>query len=500
MNDAIVELDSGRARGRVLDDHRVFQGIPYAAPPVGGLRWRSPQPVQPWADVLDATEPGSPCPQTAQVFAAIESLDEDCLNLNVTTPDTPGPKPVMVWLHGGGGANGEGAIFDAHRLAVREDVVVVTPNSRLGIFGYFGYPGLEGSGGFGIEDQQAALRWVRRNIAAFGGDPGNVTLFGESYGAFNIGAHLASPSSSGLFHRAVVQSGFTLMDAPAGTWMPGTPALPTMWLSTAELDGLAAHFVEQSGWLDAGRELTAVEQLRRVPVGELLELSPYFTRPAYGNAVLPESPDEAVRAGRFNRVPTVVGGTRDEARLFVALFFDLAGQPVTAERYAQLLGEAFGGQAAQVEREYPLSDYDTPSLAWAQVAEDRAWARATWDLAHALAAHTPTYCYEFADRDAPPIVPFPEGFPPGAHHSAEVAYQFDLGEPAALSSEQWRLAEQINAYWANFARSGDPGSPDLPAWGRFDPADPYVQALAPGRTGRTDFAAGHRLDFWEKLR
>ncbi|GAA2776361.1 carboxylesterase/lipase family protein [Saccharopolyspora taberi] len=491
--ESIVTVDSGRLRGLVRDDHRLFQGIPYAAPPVGELRWRSPQPPQPWADVRDATEPGSPCPQTAQVFAGISSLDEDCLSLNVTTPNTPGRKPVMVWLHGGGGANGEGAIFDARRLAVREDVVVVTPNSRLGIFGYFGWPGLEGGGGFGLEDQQAALRWVRRNIAAFGGDPSNVTLFGESYGGFNVCAHLVSPSAAGLFDRAIVQSGFALMDAPANTWMPGQPPMPTMWTSAEELHGLAEHVVGQAGWIDPGSDLPALDQLRRVPVSELLEYSAYFSRPSFGNGVLPELPDDALRAGRFHRVPMIAGGTRDEARLFVALFFD-----VNADSYRQLLAESFGADADRVALEYPPGE--NPALAWADITGDRAWALSTWDFAHALAPRVPTYFYEFADRSAPPIVPFPEGFPPGAHHSAEVAYQFDLREPADLDAEQWRLAEAMNAYWATFARTGDPNRPDLPSWPRFDPADPHTQRLAPGRIGGTDFPAGHRLAFWEKLR
>ena len=493
MTDEIVAVESGRLRGRVFDDHRTFQGIPYAAPPVDGLRWRSPQPLQPWAGVRDATEPGSPCPQTAQVFADVSSVDEDCLNLNVTTPNTPGPKPVMVWLHGGGGANGEGAIFDAHRLAVAEDVVVVTPNSRLGIFGYFGYPGLEGSGGFGLEDQQAALRWVRRNIAAFGGDPSNVTLFGESYGALNVSAHLVSPPAAGLFDRVIVQSGFALMDAPANTWLPGQPALPTMWASGEELQGMAAHVVGQSGWIKPDSGLPDLEQLRRVPVEELLEFSAYFSRPSFGASVLPASPVDALRSGRFHRVPVLAGQTRDEARLFVALFFG-----VTAESYDRLVAESFGANADRVAREYPPGD--GPALAWAQILSDRAWSLSTWDFLHALAPHTPTYAYEFADRDAPAIVPFPEGFPPGAHHSAEVAYQFDLGEPANLTTEQWRFAGEMNAYWAAFARSGDPNRDGLPAWPRFDPADPHTQQLAPGAIGRTDFAAEHRLAFWEKLR
>ncbi|MEV5538647.1 carboxylesterase family protein [Saccharopolyspora shandongensis] len=493
----IVELDSGRVRGRAFEEHRLFQGIPYAAPPVGELRWSSPQPVEPWPDVRDATAPGNPCPQLPQDFADIASLDEDCLFLNVTAPRGGGRKPVMVWLHGGGGANGEGAIFDAHRLAAAEDVVVVTPNSRLGIFGNFGYPGLAGGGGFGLEDQQAVLRWVQRNIGEFGGDPGNVTLFGESYGGLNVSAHLVAPGSAGLFHRAIVQSGFALLHAPANGWAPGSPELPTMWMSTVELEALAEHLVGELGWVRPGQG-PAIEQLRRVPVEQLVNVSSVFSRPAFGGAVLPESPVRALPVGRFHRVPVLTGGTRDEARLFTALFWDAAGQPITADGYDKLLAEAFDAAADGVAQQYPADAYPTPSVAWADVVGDCAWARSVWDFAHALSADTATYVYEFADRDAPPVVPFPPGFPPGAHHSAEVPYQFDLGEPAPLNDAQRRLAATMNRYWANFARSGDPNEPDLPGWPRFSAAEPRVQSLHPDEIAGIDFAARHRLEFWAR--
>jgi para-nitrobenzyl esterase len=181
---AVVLTDAGPVRGTVTDDHHRFQGIPYAASTAGELRWRPPQPVRPWAQVRDATRPGPMCPQQPSSYAEVASLVEDCLCLNVTVPKAAGPqrpRPVLVWIHGDG-AIGAGSFFDARRLATIGDVVAVTINYRLGIFGAFGYPGLDGSGAFGLQDQQAALRWVARNAAAFGGDPGNVTVFGESYG------------------------------------------------------------------------------------------------------------------------------------------------------------------------------------------------------------------------------------------------------------------------------------------------------------------------------
>jgi para-nitrobenzyl esterase len=179
---AVVQTDAGPVRGTVTDDHRLFQGIPYAASTAGELRWRPPQPARPWTQVRDATRPGPMCPQQPSSYADVASVAEDCLCLNVVVPRTAGPqRPVMVWIHGDG-AIGAGSFFDARRLATVGDVMVVMINYRLGIFGAFGYPGLEGSGAFGLQDQQAALGWVVRNAAAFGGDPGNVTVFGESYG------------------------------------------------------------------------------------------------------------------------------------------------------------------------------------------------------------------------------------------------------------------------------------------------------------------------------
>ncbi|HEU4322343.1 MAG TPA: carboxylesterase family protein [Roseiflexaceae bacterium] len=500
---AVVQTEGGAVRGTVGEDHRTFQGIPYAAPPVGERRWQSPQPAASWSDIRDATKPGAICPQQAELFADVSSVDENCLFLNITAPHPAGaqPKPVMVWVHGGGGANGAGSLFDARRLAVTGDVVVVTINYRLGILGAFGYPGLEGSGTFGLQDQQAALRWVQRNIARFGGDPGNVTLFGESYGAYAVAAQLIAPGANNLFHRAALQSNLALHDYPPGTLMPGTEALPSLWMSTAEAEGLGALIAGELGCADPA---TGLACLRALPVETLLPQSAIFSRYAYGGPALPLAPPEALRTGQFHRVPVLSGATRDEARLFVGLFYELAGDPVTAERYPQLLAEAFGDAADRVAAEYPIAEYGSPSLAWAAVITDRVWALSTHRQNLLLAAHVPTYAFEFADGNAPPNVPFPPEFPPGAYHNAEVVYQFDLaGEAAALSPEQGRLAEQMNRYWANFARSGDPNGADLPVWQRFDPsaAPPFVQALAPGAGGiaPVDYVAEHRLDFWTEL-
>ncbi|MGH3822726.1 MAG: carboxylesterase/lipase family protein [Pseudonocardiaceae bacterium] len=501
---AVVATDTGPVRGTVVEGYRLFQGIPFAAPPVGELRWAPPQPVVPWSQPRDATKPGNVCPQQASHAADIASENEDCLYLNVTAPDAATPLPVMVWIHGGGGTNGAGSEFDAHRLALGGDVVVVTINYRMGIFGAFGYPGLDGSGTFGLADQQAALRWVQRNIAAFGGDPGNVTLFGESYGALATTAHLTSPSAQELFHRAAIQSSPALHNYPPGMISPGSPAVPSVWISPPELDELGSLTAGKLGCPDP---TTAVQCLRGLPARDLLPRTSTFTIYAYGTSILPEDPVQALRGGRFHRVPVISGATRDEHRLYTAMFYDLAGQPVTTEGYSQLLREAFGPAAEQVAAQYPLDAYGSPSLAWSAVVTDRVWALATAEQNRLLAAHTPTYAYEFADGEAPPIVEFPPGFPPGAHHSAEVFYQFDApgtgefgGTAGEFAPDQRRLAEQLNSYWANFARTGDPNGPELPGWAAFSSTG-YVQSFEPGAGGirPVDYAAEHRLAFWSAL-
>lgn len=497
--DLTVRTEAGFVRGVRRDGCRQFLGIPYAAPPVGELRWAAPRRAPAWHGVRDASRPGAIAPQAPSAVAGTSSVTEDCLFLNVHVPaDGAPPRPVLVWIHGDG-ASGAGSFFDPYRMVTAGDVVVVTINYRLGILGGFGYPGLADSGTFGLLDQQAALGWVRRNIAAFGGDPATVTVFGESYGGLSVSAHLTSPGAAGLFDRAIVQSGFALADLPAGTFFPDVPAVPSMgFRPLAEVHGLGAAVV--AGFGLAGPDPAAVVAgMRRIPVEDLLPHTALFLNHAYGTAALPEGPAEALRAGRFHRVPVLSGNTADEARLMVGVFRELAGRPVTADGYAALLREAFGDAAGTVAGRYPVAAYPSPALAWAAVCTDRVWALRTRQQNRALAAHTPTWAYEFADRDAPAYVTLPPGFPAGAYHSAELPYLFAIdGHDAELRPDQRALSDTLIRYWTRFARTGSPDAPGVPDWPPYS-AGEHVQSLAPGAIGPARYAEDHHLDLWEAL-
>ncbi|RZQ60017.1 carboxylesterase/lipase family protein [Amycolatopsis suaedae] len=489
----LVRVSAGEVRGTESGNVRTFQGIPYGA----AGRWEPTGPAAPWQGVRDATKPGNMCPQGGTQYAQTTSTTEDCLVLNVTAPRTAtkdSPKPVMVWLHGDGGV-GAGHLFDARALAETGDVVVVTVNYRLGIFGNFSMPGMDVPGSFGLLDQQEAMRWVRREIAAFGGKPDNVTLFGESYGAQSASAHLVSPQARGLFDRVILQSGFALMDMPAGSLLPDLEAQPWWgWRTAEEQSQLAAASIGQVGCAD-------LNCLRGLPADRLFGLMQPFQSFAYGNQVLPKAPAEAFAAGEFHPVPVLMGATRDEHRGFTGLFFDLLGTPVTAEQYPRLLDRAFGDRAAEVAREYPLTAFESPSIAWATVLTDRMWARSTDRFARAVAKRAAVHFYEFADRAAPSFLPFPPTFPPGAFHAGDLPYVFPDEEFTAKSTpEQKELSGRMIRYWAGFAHRGDPNGAGLPRWPAFGEGG-HVQSLGtgPAGVGPADYRATHKLDFWDRM-
>ncbi|MEV6235876.1 carboxylesterase family protein [Lentzea sp. NPDC051838] len=458
MPSDVVSVDTGQVRGDQRDGHLVFQGVPYAR----ASRWMPPERAAAWSGVRDTVTPGSPCPQVGSSYSETRSTDEDCLFANVSTPSVTGAKPVMVWIHGDG-AIGAGHFFDAERLARQGDVVVVTFNYRMGVFGGFGLPGLPHSGEFGLLDQRAALEWVQRNISAFGGDPGNVTLFGVSFGATAVGSHLIARRP--LFHRAIMHSSFTLVDVPRGAWYPDLEALPSLaFRPVAEIQEIGAAIAGELGCAD-------VSCLRRLPVSKLLDypqIMNIFQPVGYGGSVLPRLPGDSLEAGEFLDVPMLVGATRDEHKSFVELFRPGA---MSTEDYSRLVREAFPERAVEISREYPVSAFASPKDAWATLLTDRVWARATFRQNTLYARKAPVYAFEFAAQDA--------------GHSADIEYLF----PEDDFAHDRALSDYMIKTWTDFARSGTPG------WPRFSEGQ-YVQSLAPGAIGRVDYAAEHKLAFW----
>ncbi|GAA2262680.1 carboxylesterase family protein [Actinomadura luteofluorescens] len=502
----VVRTEYGAVRGKLDGEVRTFQGIPYAAPPVGALRWRDPRPPARWKGARDATRPGSPCPQGPGEVPT-GSKNEDCLYLNVTTPKgAPAkPRPVIVWVHGGGFYMGAGSNYDAHRMAAQGDAVVVSVNYRFGVFGFFGHPGLEGSGTYGLKDQQTALSWVNRNIARFGGDPRNVTFAGQSAGAISGCAQLTSPSARGLFSKVILQSGSCSVGWPENFDYRGQQAAEILQPRTA----VEAHGRRTASEVGCtGDDQAVVACLRALPVDRLMPVLGQYMFPAYGTDVLPTRPADALRAGRFHRVPVLSGNTHDEATQPTAVYEDAGGGqrgPMTEQTFNTVMTETFGEDEKAVRAEYPRSSYDSAALAWSAIATDRKWVHAQYTTARDLARRVPVYEYEFADPNAPALAPGPPKMPMGAQHASELWYLFDLGGiPPKLDAEQQTLARQMIGYWTSFAATGRPATAGGPRWPLFRATGgraPHVQSLAPGSGGirPVDLAAEHHLRFWTDL-
>jgi para-nitrobenzyl esterase len=506
--ETLIATEQGFVRGSETQSVDKFLGIPYAAPPVGVLRWKPPQPHASWSGVLNATKFGSHCAQTARVVG-ISSSSEDCLFLNVYVPndadneqaqmgdpaaqgnaDLRG-RAVMVWIHGGDLTAGESDDFDASRLASIGGVIVVTINNRLGVLGFLAHPSLtaespnHASGNYGILDQQFALKWVQQNIRAFGGDPGNVTVFGQSAGGLSALANMASPGAAGLFHKAIVQSGAYEL------------VLPT--LAAGESQGTT--FAD-----NVGCNSQTARCLRSLTVQQILG-NPIFVNPVVDGFVLPLSLQIAAATGQFNRVPVINGSNHDEARFMIAMN-ELAGQVVTAGQYPAALLAEFGPQAGPlVLAQYPLGAYVDADEALAAVETDSSFACPARLADQALSFYVPVFAYEFNDENAPEIFLPPVSYPYGAAHESELQYFFpaeDLahlpGPPPQLRAGQRELSEKMMRYWTQFAKNGDPNGPQTPDWTEYAPSRGEFQSLAPLLIApEADFAASHRCDFWATL-
>jgi para-nitrobenzyl esterase len=483
----IVATADGLVRGAAAGDTDQFLGLPYAAPPVGPLRWRPPRPAAPWHGIREAATYAPHCAQPASFFG-VASTSEDCLYLNVFRPaGVPDSRnlPVMVWIHGGALVVGESDDYNPAAL-VAHGVIVVTINYRLGALGFLAHPALAGrpgapSGNYGLMDQQAALRWVQRNILNFGGDPHNVTIFGESAGGLSVLSQLASRGARGLFARAIVESGtYALTQAP---------------LATAEAAGEA--FAAKVG---CASQTAAC--LRSLPVSTIVDNEDAAGyQPDIDGRVLTQSIRTALASGQFSRVPVIIGTNHDEWRLFVALS-TLEGQPVTAANYQAMISSTLGvpaAAAAVIAAEYPLSGYPSPSLALGAVGTDAIFACPAVTAEESLSNYVPTYAYEFNDENAPEIFLPPVGFPYGAAHASEIQYLFSLSNvafPTPLSAPQQQLAAVMKQDWTNFARRGFPAA----GWSRFGGTSmQWLSLIPPQPQTETDFAAEHHCAFWAQL-
>lgn len=488
---AVVRTAAGTLRGTVVSDHRLFAGVPYAAAPVGAMRFAAPVPAPGWPGERDATRPGPRCiqdPDSDPERGA--NTAEDCLNLNVWTPPVSEEKrPVMVWIHGGAFAGGSSGIYDAGRLAARGDIVVVTINYRLGTLGFLAHPAL-GVGGdvgnYGLADQQAALRWVRDNIADFGGDPEKVTVAGESAGGMSVCDHLVSPGSAGLFRAAI------LMSAPCQ--------------AQADLASATRRSLDYAAAAGCPDPAVAATCLRALPVDSLRKPVWYFnigsdelTGPITGSAVIPQAPLAAFASDGAEPVPVLIGTTRDEFTLFVALRYLRLGQRYVAGDYPRLLSETFGADAAAVGAHYPVDRYGGVAQAYSAAVTDGEFACVSERMAGELSRTGPVYAYEFNDRSAPaPEVMRTLPFPVGASHSLELRYLFDVGGAPPLDPAQQRLSDQMIDYWSAFVRTGEPAVEGQPDWPEFDGG--RISLQADGSRVDNGYAQEHQCPFWAGLR
>jgi para-nitrobenzyl esterase len=444
-----IKLDSGLVSGIPGKSAtvRVFKGIPFAAPPVGNLRWRAPQPVGKWEGVRKAEEFGPICMQ-AGGNAPAANMSEDCLYLNVfTAAKRAGERrPVMVWLHPGGYTSGSGSqpAYDGERFA-NNGVVIVTLNYRLGALGFFSHPELTQEGDHrwaanqAFLDQGAALSWVKRNIAGFGGDPGNVTLFGNSAGATSISNLVASPRTRGLFRRAISES---------GAWL-GLSINPVRKLAEAEAAGLKSAETLQAG---------SLADLRAKPAEEILRSS-RGGGPVIDGYFFPRDPAEIYARGEQNRVSIIAGSNKDEGTFFL--------QPTTAEAWKERAQSRFGDRAGDYLRLYPAtndevatqSEYDAfrDELAWV----DRNYVR--------LQARTGAKGYLYYFTHEPPGPPLWPARASGATHGSEAQFLWNN----LIANRPWRdldheVANYMQAYWINFAAKGDPNAVGLPKWAPYE--------------------------------
>ncbi len=464
-----VQTEAGKIAGSTgKTGIHIFKGIPFAAPPVGELRWKAPQPVAPWEGVKKCTVfgpspmQGDPVPfsmWTAEFLIPKEPISEDCLYLNVWSGASSSNEkmPVLVWIYGGGFSSGGAAcpIYDGEAVAAK-GIVFVSMNYRVGIFGFFAHPDLSkesgSSGNYGLMDQIAALGWVKRNIASFGGDPSNVTIAGQSAGSFSVNCLVASPMAKGLFNKAIAQSGASFVSDRLST--------P---LKEAEEKGRA---------LAARLGVGSVNELRAIPASELLKKANWMSAPVIDGKVMVASIDDVFKNRKENDVALLTGWNQDEGLLF--------GPVQNAENYRKQLNARFGSRADNVLEYYPAKDDAQAARSQLDLSRDEIFGVQQYVWASIQSSRNKkVYVYRFTRK----VPARGEYVKYGAFHTGEVPYAYDnlkfVDRP--WEAQDHELAALMSTYWVNFIRSGNPNGKGIPDWPAFDTQLKKIMLLGPER-------------------
>jgi len=485
QKDEVISTTCGPVRGTTVDGIKGYLGIPYAAPPVGDLRWKPPVAPEPWREPREMTKFGHACPQSEiRLPPGIEEMSEDCLTLNIWTPakNESGLLPVMVFVHGGGFVGGAGTlpIYNVTRLA-QKGVVLVTINYRLNVLGFLAHPALtaesahHSSGNYGIMDQVSALEWIQANIHLFGGNPENVTVFGHSAGGASVIALMASPLTEGLFHRAVVQSG-------------GYPPTVLRHLSQSQygLDSTETLGLKFAEGLGVGSQANPLEAMRAKPWQEVVKVWEetvqnkstatgvsggwMLNHLAVDGHVLREPPGKTFRDGKQRNVPFMAGTTSDEGSIFPTIM-GLG----TVERYRRYLNRVFGEQSQKVEAMYPAPDDASVSQALSKLLGD-GFVCGARTMARGMSAIQPkTYLYQFTMQPKIFLYQMPRSddwrreF--GCYHAAELPYVFHFFPSRRFVEEDHRLSEAMVGYWTRFARNGHPNGDEAAEWPAYNESE-----------------------------
>jgi para-nitrobenzyl esterase len=501
---SIAFTESGLVIGSTTGGVSQFLGIPYAAPPVGALRWRPPKRYGFFPGfALQATQFGSACTQPGGIGS------ENCLFLNVFRSEAEWGEgerrglPVMVWIHGGGLIDGSSTAYNPE-LLVKKGVIVVTINYRLGYLGFFAQSAIDAeghlNGNYGLMDQQFALKWVRKNIAGFGGDPDRVTIFGESAGGQSVYAQLASPLASGMFRGAIAESGSY---AEFQNYFSNVVTLAQGETTGSQSVPAGAAIADSVGCTSQ-----TASCLRAVPASTMIAQEPFPLYPFVDGRLLTQTISAAFASGEFNQVPVISGTNHDEYRLFVATGFDLVGKPILTSAEYDTATTALWGPALgpPVLASYPFASYPFGGEALGASGTDGVFSCPARNADQSLSKFVPTYTYEFNDENAPPAQALFGGlltFPLGAYHSAELPYLFPgvdvFGLPVTLSSQQMQLSDAMVSYWTKFAKTGDPNSFEEPFWSPYSASSDEFQSLIPPTpVVESNFNTGHRCSaFWD---